>query len=286
MRNGAASRCRAIPFNANAIGSRRPNGAGRAPGTRCWAYGMIPRAARPVSTPSCFPRTRHGWATIACSTGWSRPARFMAPWPRPPALRGRPRRGGRRGFPDAHCACFSGDGRWGRKRRRRRAPAGAAGWRRRRNVAPRPHPQSRRRRRRLDAARRGPGIDGPRIRGARRRCDPGSGTDEGRSGAGGTRGLLPRQGRSRDRSRPVLPNAAGALVAPGRRPWARYPFRSPSGRSGLDIHPLLLDGCFQVMAAARAQGGSDEAVTLTCPSGGSASRCRSVCRIDCFAMCA
>ena len=29
------------------------------------------------------------------------------------------------------------------------------------------------------------------------------------------------------------------------------------GRSGLDIHPLLLDGCFQVMAAARAQGGSD-----------------------------
>ena len=33
------------------------------------------------------------------------------------------------------------------------------------------------------------------------------------------------------------------------------------GRSGLDIHPLLLDGCFQVMAAARAQGGSDEAVT-------------------------
>ena len=29
------------------------------------------------------------------------------------------------------------------------------------------------------------------------------------------------------------------------------------GRSGLDIHPLLLDGCFQVVAAARAQGGSD-----------------------------
>ena len=34
-----------------------------------------------------------------------------------------------------------------------------------------------------------------------------------------------------------------------------------SGRSGLDIHPLLLDGCFQVMAAARAPVGSDEAVT-------------------------
>ncbi len=33
------------------------------------------------------------------------------------------------------------------------------------------------------------------------------------------------------------------------------------GRSGLDIHPLLLDGCFQVMAAARAPAGSDEAVT-------------------------
>ncbi len=33
------------------------------------------------------------------------------------------------------------------------------------------------------------------------------------------------------------------------------------GRSGLDIHPLMLDGCFQVMAAARAPVGSDEAVT-------------------------
>ena len=33
------------------------------------------------------------------------------------------------------------------------------------------------------------------------------------------------------------------------------------GRSRLDIHPLLLDGCFQVMAAARAPVGSDEAVT-------------------------
>ena len=33
------------------------------------------------------------------------------------------------------------------------------------------------------------------------------------------------------------------------------------GRSGLDIHPLLLDGCFQVMAAARAEDGSGEAAT-------------------------
>ena len=33
------------------------------------------------------------------------------------------------------------------------------------------------------------------------------------------------------------------------------------GRSGLDIHPLMLDGCFQVMAAARAPGSSDGADT-------------------------
>ena len=33
------------------------------------------------------------------------------------------------------------------------------------------------------------------------------------------------------------------------------------GPSGLDFHPLLLDGCFQVMAAARAQDRSDEPVT-------------------------
>ena len=33
------------------------------------------------------------------------------------------------------------------------------------------------------------------------------------------------------------------------------------GRGGLDIHPLMLDGCFQVMAAARAQDGADEPVT-------------------------
>ncbi len=32
-------------------------------------------------------------------------------------------------------------------------------------------------------------------------------------------------------------------------------------RGGLDIHPLMLDGCFQVMAAARAQDGADEPVT-------------------------
>ena len=33
------------------------------------------------------------------------------------------------------------------------------------------------------------------------------------------------------------------------------------GRSGLDIHPLVLDGCFQVMSAARAQDESGEPVT-------------------------
>ena len=33
------------------------------------------------------------------------------------------------------------------------------------------------------------------------------------------------------------------------------------GRSGQEIHPLLLDGCFQVMGAARAHGGSDADVT-------------------------
>ena len=33
------------------------------------------------------------------------------------------------------------------------------------------------------------------------------------------------------------------------------------GRDDLDIHPLLLDGCFQVMAAARNPGGSDDGVT-------------------------
>ena len=32
-------------------------------------------------------------------------------------------------------------------------------------------------------------------------------------------------------------------------------------RSGLDIHPLVLDGCFQVMGAARAPVGSDDGVT-------------------------
>ena len=50
--------------------------------------------------------------------------------------------------------------------------------------------------------------------------------------------------------------------------WARHgealgevSLPDSGGRSGLDIHPLLLDGCFQVMAAARALVGSDEAVT-------------------------
>ena len=33
------------------------------------------------------------------------------------------------------------------------------------------------------------------------------------------------------------------------------------GRAGLEIHPLLLDGCFQVMGAARAPDGDDEGVT-------------------------
>ena len=34
-----------------------------------------------------------------------------------------------------------------------------------------------------------------------------------------------------------------------------------AGRSGLEVHPLVLDGCFQVMGAARAPGGSDEGIT-------------------------
>ncbi len=34
-----------------------------------------------------------------------------------------------------------------------------------------------------------------------------------------------------------------------------------AGRSGLEVHPLVLDGCFQVMGAARSPGGSDEGVT-------------------------
>ena len=33
------------------------------------------------------------------------------------------------------------------------------------------------------------------------------------------------------------------------------------GGSGLEVHPLVLDGCFQVMGAARASAGSDEGVT-------------------------
>ncbi len=38
-------------------------------------------------------------------------------------------------------------------------------------------------------------------------------------------------------------------------------FPEALGRNGLDVHPLLLDGCFQVMAAARNPGGAEEETT-------------------------
>ena len=38
-------------------------------------------------------------------------------------------------------------------------------------------------------------------------------------------------------------------------------FPETLGRNGLDIHPLLLDGCFQVVAAARSPGGVEEGTT-------------------------
>jgi len=38
-------------------------------------------------------------------------------------------------------------------------------------------------------------------------------------------------------------------------------FPASLGRNGLDLHPLLLDGCFQVLAAARTPGGSEDGAT-------------------------
>ena len=38
-------------------------------------------------------------------------------------------------------------------------------------------------------------------------------------------------------------------------------FPEALGRNGLDVHPLLLDGCFQVVAAARNPGGVEEGIT-------------------------
>ena len=54
-----------------------------------------------------------------------------------------------------------------------------------------------------------------------------------------------------------------------RKIWARpgealaeVTFPATSGRNGLDIHPLLLDGCFQVIGVARLAGGKDPATYL------------------------
>ena len=38
-------------------------------------------------------------------------------------------------------------------------------------------------------------------------------------------------------------------------------FPEAQGANGLDVHPLLLDGCFQVMGAARNPGGGDDGIT-------------------------
>ena len=54
-----------------------------------------------------------------------------------------------------------------------------------------------------------------------------------------------------------------------RKIWARpgealaeVSFPSASGRNGLDVHPLMLDGCFQVIGVARLAGGKDPATYL------------------------
>ena len=54
-----------------------------------------------------------------------------------------------------------------------------------------------------------------------------------------------------------------------RKIWARpgealaeVSFPATSGRNGLDIHPLVLDGCFQVIGVARLAGGKDPATYL------------------------
>ncbi len=54
-----------------------------------------------------------------------------------------------------------------------------------------------------------------------------------------------------------------------RKIWARpgealaeVSFPSASGKNGLDVHPLMLDGCFQVIGVARLAGGKDPATYL------------------------
>ena len=54
-----------------------------------------------------------------------------------------------------------------------------------------------------------------------------------------------------------------------RKIWARpgealaeVTFPATSGRNGLDVHPLILDGCFQVIGVARLAGGKDPATYL------------------------
>ena len=60
----------------------------------------------------------------------------------------------------------------------------------------------------------------------------------------------------------------------------------PRPRRAGDHHPLLLDGCFQVMGAARAPDGDDEGVTVSALRVGAARVAGSVCRSGSSAMCA
>ena len=76
----------------------------------------------------------------------------------------------------------------------------------------------------------------------------------------------------------------GASFRTLRRVWsgageavAEVVFPEQVGRNGLAVHPLLLDGCFQVMAAARSRGGA--AGPPTCRSDGSGCGCAGRCRI-------
>ena len=91
---------------------------------------------------------------------------------------------------------------------------------------------------------------------------PDIGTAQVRSGTGRSPGLLPRP-RRRSGSISAPPSAPCRRSRPGRaKPWARYPCRTLSDTSGLACStPLVLDGCFQVMSAARDTFGSGEDVT-------------------------
>ena len=164
-RGTAPDRAAGLSFPTRAVlGSRRPDGAGREPDTRCWVCGTTPRAARSVSIPRCSLRTRRGSATTACSIGWSCRARSTAPWPYPPA--------GPRATGDADIEDFqmlsalvlsendAADGSGGD----RQPPAGAAGRSRRGPVSRRADPEQGRARQQMDVARGRPNLDRPRFR--------------------------------------------------------------------------------------------------------------------------